>query len=361
MLNYIMMSGLTCETCFSNIFENKPWAGEMAFIKRLNEIENILIEKNKYIKIQSEKCLLCNKKIISKEFYIENFKWNDSLSHYIKQHHIKPSDKFIDFIYRFKLSKKVTKRIFKFKSNKYIINDISYVKLKRNQILIMDALLIHGGYTKKYFDKKNIGQFKYSEHYGLLDFNQFSLERVIISGKTNRLDENDKEIYLPKELSNDVLEYEYLFHTHPPTPRPGGRAIDHIIYEFPSPNDIVSFVHLFNKGMTQGSIVMTSEGMYIIRKYNFNKKKIKINDEKAFNKIYNIEKKLQEKAIEKYGINFTTQFFYSTISQDVHFINRLNKTVSKFKLFIDYYPRTKIGNKWIIDTVYLPIFVTTKI
>lgn len=349
-----------CETCFSDIIQNKHWAGEYQFIKRLNEIQDILIENNKYKKIKNDNCLLCGKKIISKEFIIEEFRWNDSLIHYIEKHHFKPSDKFIDFIYRFKTSKNITKKIFKFKSNRYIINDISYVKLKRNQILILDALLIHGGYTKKYFDKENLKQFKYSEHYGLLDFNNFNLDRVIISGKSSRLDKNDKEIYLPKEL-HDALDYEYLFHTHPPTPKPGGRVKEHIIYEFPSPNDIVSFVELFNKGITQGSIVMTSEGMYIVRKYNFNKKRLKLNLEKMHQKIYSLEKKLQEKAIEKYGVNFTTQFFYSVIAQDNYFINKLNNLLKKYKLFIDYYPRTKIGNKWIIDTLYLPIYITTKI
>ena len=44
----------------------------------------------------------------------------------------------------------------------------------------------------------------------------------------------------------DASFYQYLFHTHPPTPKPGGRAGEGIVYEFPSIGDILHFIDHFN-------------------------------------------------------------------------------------------------------------------
>ena len=73
---------------------------------------------------------------------------------------------------------------------------MKYLKLDRNQILIMDALMKHGGYTRKYIDKKNRNIYRFSEHAGILDFNKLGLEKLIISGKTSRIDKGDEDIYL---------------------------------------------------------------------------------------------------------------------------------------------------------------------
>ena len=56
-----------------------------------------------------------------------------------------------------------------------------------------------------------------------------------------------------------------MFHTHPPTPFPGSRVVDGILYEFPSISDIYHFADHFNAGETQGSLIIAPEGMYIIR------------------------------------------------------------------------------------------------
>jgi len=355
-----MKDNIICETCNQfNIKDLKPWFGKEQFIERLKEVQNILIEKEKFRIIPVKRCQICDKKIASIIFQIDRYKWDAGYVHYIKIHNVRPSEKFIDFIYRFKKTKKIMKRIFQFKSNRYVVNDMSYVKLKKNQILIMDALMIHGGYTKKYFDKENLKHFKYSEHYGLLDFNEYSLERVIISGHTSRIDKEDEEIFLPKELQY-AYEYEYMFHTHPPTPKPGGRAYEHVLYEFPSVGDMLSFINLFNKGLTQGSIVITPEGLYNIRKFKFNKVKIRISEKKFYEEITGVIERIQERAIKKYGTDFTTHVFYSQIAQDVSFIKHLNEHLRKYRLFIDYYPRSNINGKWIIDTIYLPIYVIDK-
>ena len=105
----------------------------------------------------------------------------------------------------------------------------------------------------------------------LLDFNNSGLEKIIISGNTSRVDANDDVIFLPKNMI-DAFDYEYIFHTHPPTPKQGARANVGILYEFPSISDLFHFMDHYNEGKTQGSIVIAPEGMYIIRKkeeYNY--------------------------------------------------------------------------------------------
>jgi len=87
-------------------------------------------------------------------------------------------------------------------------------------------------------------------------------------------------------------------------------------------------------------------------------KKIKINEDKMYNEISKLQKKLQRDAIKKYGENFTSVYFYEKIAQDKSYINKFNSALKKYKMYIDYYPRIKDKkNNWIIDTIYLPIYV----
>ena len=136
-----------------------------------------------------------------------------------------------------------------------------YFKLDYNQILILDSLLDIGGKEKKFFDKNN--NLRYSEHFGLLDFDQNSLSKIIISSKKMREDDEDIEILLPNDF-NDIKHFEFMFHTHPATPKPGYRARDGVLYEFPSISDIFHFAEHYNNGKTQGSIVIAPEGIYIL-------------------------------------------------------------------------------------------------
>lgn len=337
--------------------ENKYWAGTEQFLEQL-------IKKEKDLKIatinRNKNCLLCSKKNINNGIYrITEFVWEDGLKHYIEAHNIRPSDEFMEIVYIYKSARiKSEKKIIKFKSDLYLVHDVRHVKLNRNQIMIMDALMKHGGYSKKYIDKKNKNIFRYSEHSGLLDFNKQGLDKIIISGKTERIDRGDEEIYLPKNIP-DAFDYEYIFHTHPPTPKPGGRAELGILYEFPSISDIFHFIDHFNGGLTQGSLVLASEGMYNIRKKEFDRKKLKINEDKMYDELQNLYPTIQEDAVEKYGTTFKTSYFYEVISQDLSWIKILNNTLNKYGIQIDFYPREKDeNNKWIIMDIYLPIYIT---
>jgi hypothetical protein len=337
---------------FSLPKDNKPWNGQEAFIKQLELVEILLKQMEYYKRYEEEKdCILCKEKHVSTGRYIwKKFIWEDGLLHYIKKHNFKPDEQFLDLIYFFKLDKKV-KIIGKIKE----YNDINYIKINQNQLLIMDALMTHGGYTKKYMDLTNQNILRYSEHTGLLDFKNNILEKIVVAGNTTRIDKGDDEIFLPRDLS-DLKEYEYIFHTHPPTPKPGGRAMNGVLYEFPSMGDILHFIDNFNDGKICGSLVITSEGIYNIRKIELNRNKIKIDEDKLFKKFNNSFYKIQDKYIKKYSTSFSKQDFYAIISQNKDPNNELNETLKEFGLCIEFYPRIKVKNNWILDKIYLPIF-----
>ena len=244
-------------------------------------------------------------------------------------------------------------------SKEYIKYPKKYIKISRNQLLIFDALLNDGGMSKKYLDSNK--KIRYSEHSGLLDFNASKLEKIIISGNTKREDEDDTDILLPHDLP-DSVNYEYMFHTHPPTPYPGGRAKDGILYEFPSISDIYHFIHYFNLGETQGSIIIAPEGIYII-KARTGLDKITY-DEKKENDIYDIlqlkQLEIQEKAINEYGVNFTSDRFLRYISQDKKYVKFFNKLLYKYfnkQIKVTYKPRSydKQTGQWMVDSLYLSV------
>lgn len=338
---------------------NNIWTGSDQFIDKLTSIQDMLDQKamNRSRNGLSEKCkncLLCNEKnVTTKKYILNGFIWENGLAHYINKHGIRPSDDFMDFIYQYQINQhKLPLRLLgKTKS----VDDLKYVKIDRNQLMILDALMIHGGYSKRYSDKdKNI--FRYSEHSGVLDFENYNIERIIVSGNTTRIDRGDEEIYLPNDFEG-MGEYEYIFHTHPPTPKPGGRVDGGILYEFPSMGDILHFIDNFNDGNIIGSLIMTSEGLYNIRKKNFDHDKIVIDEDAFYKEIKKKFREVQRENIRKYKSKFTTYEFYSKIAQDTSAISQINTNLDKYGLVIEFYPRIRDKNgMWIVESVYLPVF-----
>ena len=239
-------------------------------------------------------------------------------------------------------------------------NKKKYLKIKRNQLLILDALMDDGGIKKKYEDRHKI--MRYSEHSGNLGVNESTIDRIIVSARTIREDADDKDILLPHNLS-DTYEYKYFFHTHPPTPFGGGRAKDGVIYEFPSISDIFHFIDHYNMGKTLGSIVVAPEGYYIIYPTNFSTKKIiydiELEDE-IFEQMTEGNNQIQEKAISKYGDSFDQNFFYTNIITNMDYIGMFNDMINKYlnkQVKIIYKHRTldELSGKWILKNLYLPI------
>jgi hypothetical protein len=324
-------------------------------VKRLKEIQNNkeVAEKSHPIK-QPIDCLLCDAtKISTTRFILGQYVWENSLVHYMEKHSIKPYEKFIDFLFNYILDKKTSQiKIF----GKIVSREtIRYIKLNRNQLMILDALMRHGGYTKRYADKKNKKIYRYSEHAGFLSIDSNKIDKIIVSGDTIRVDKGDNEIYLPGNI-DDALKYEYIFHTHPPTPRPGGRASEGMIYEFPSVSDMLHFIDTYNDGKTIGSLVMTSEGLYNITKKNIDNKKIEVDEDKFYDEMKIVIRNIHIKAIHIHGVKFTTYKFYSQIAQDTQFINTINDSLNKFGLKIDFFPRIRdTKGSWVVDTIHLPI------
>jgi len=295
------------------------------FINNLKNYEKILEIDNLY-EHTIDNCILCNNKEIGVKKYIsDNFIWFDNLKHYILKHNIAPPQEFVEFIYK-KINDatngKKIKKILRLNGKMKREKNNTYIKLKANQLLILDALMEHGGYSKKYISKGNV---RYSEHAGVLDFHREGLDKIIVSGNTTRVDRGDEEIFLPKDLS-DIETYEYIFHTHPPTPKPGGRAIDGILYEFPSIGDIFHFIDKHDLGNAIGSLVMTAEGLYNIRCVSYVKKlNISERDEnKLYKEVYQNIIENQTNAIKKYGTKFTRNMFYKKIAQDNTYIGNIN-------------------------------------
>ena len=326
---------------------NTSWGDKDVLLERLEMLNKLLDYKNKYKSYgKNKKCLICKEPDISTKKYIfKHTIWEDGLNHYIEKHNIEPSTQFKKFIFqdvKFKnidISKEQSRSN---TNNKNMIlekikkNDREYVMIERNQMLILDALMIHGGYTKRYIDDTLNN--RYSEHAGLLDFEGNSLSKILVSGKTKRVDEDDNEIFFPMD-TDDMLNYEYIFHTHPPTPKPGGRAIDGVLYEFPSMGDIFHFIDHHNDGKIIGSLVVTAEGLYNIRQHiidvRIKSRKINVNDNEIYKQYNKTWYTLQHDAIKKYGANFTTETFYSKIAQDMDYISILNETLNKFNIHIE--------------------------
>jgi len=341
--------------------DSRSWVIRDQFLARLEKIENYLRDRKKFNQgiYNNKDCLICHKKdITTGSFNLNNIIWEDGLAHYVKIHEIKPEPQFIDKIFLFNLSKKKPSTIH-YKSKLYVKDDATYVKLTRNQILILDALMKHGGYSKKYVDKHNENIFRYSEHAGLLDFGVTGLDKILISGNTTRIDRGDEEIYLPNNMPDTIL-YEYHWHSHPPEP-PGSRISIPIVYEFPSVSDLFHFIDHHNDGIMQGSLVITPEGLYNIRKYVFNANKIRVDENKLLREMTDVMQKTQHKTVKKYGTKFTKEFFHETIAQDLTALNEVNSALNKYNLHIDYWPREKDKKgRWIIETIYLPIYIISR-
>ena len=326
------------------------WGNKKDVIEKLKSLNNQSYEEYK----TKNACLICGTiDITTKRYTLNNISWDDSLLHYIEDHNIEPSIQFKEFIFSKNVNNKIN--ILHRHNNIYlkhvIDNNKEYVKIERNQLLILDSLMIHGGITKKYIDNDT---FRYSEHAGFLDFEGTTLNKIIVSGKTNRIDDDDDDIFFPSDIDDEMLDYEYIFHTHPPTPKAGGRVTEGILYEFPSVGDIYHFIEHHNKGKVIGSLVFTPEGLYNIRKYNNDNNSINIDEDKLFKNYEKTFNLIQKKAISIYKTKFDTNFFYSFISQDATHINKLNDTLNEFNINIDYYPRKKDNaGKWFIDTLFL--------
>lgn len=337
---------------------NYPWNKyeKQIFLKRLLKIQTHLSKKSS----------------TKNQFNLNNHKWDTSLYNNISNNNFRPTEKFMDMIYRYNYKPKP--KLIRIKGKYYKVDNKTYLKVHKNQWLIIDSLYEHGS-NKYYYSKK---QYKYSEHAGLLDFNKGILSKIIIYGNTTQINKEMDEIFLPGSL-NDAPLYEYMFHTHPASPYPGGRVDKGMIYELPSIGDIFNFIDNHNKGKTQGSIIVAPEGVYVIAGIKGGLKSIKVNEDALYEGYIALVSEIQFEVIENYDLwefkdavspslsppvspslspPIQLDVFFNEIVKDLDkYIDKINKLLNKFKLKLLFYPRIKDipTNRWIIDTIYLPV------
>lgn len=324
----------------------------------LEKIFKFIINKSNK-KIKKNECQYCNTKFNT--IYIFKYK-NSSIK-------ITKSD-----IHMFRSHNIIKANLYKQITNiKFHDFDIEWSLIATNQLNILDGLYEVGS-NQIYMEKnKNISQSKitrFSEHSGFIYFEKNKVSKINVISEM-RVEPSDPTIYMPKNCL-EALEVNYIFHTHPKTPYIGSRIKGGIVYEFPSISDIIHFIDHHNNGKLLGSIIISPEGIYIIRKNNFNRKNISVDYdimidelEEIFRECYN-DSYIKYSSIdyEKYKINneikLPEKFFYNQISINYDYINKINKVLLKYDIFIDYYARIYFDqtefatNKWIFNDIYLP-------
>jgi len=321
-----------------------------------NDIKGMvnLTLKSKSKHIGNYKCTSCNHTNQLMLYKKDDLLFDNSIIHHMVSHNFKPHEELTNKIKEMKTQKRNTK--IKIKATFKKENHLDTFILDRNQLLILDGLMNYGK-DKMYSDKKK--HFRYSEHAGLLDFNHHGLEKILVSALTNRKDRDDPDIFLPQNMP-DALEYEFMFHTHPPTPYPGARAKVGVLYEFPSIADIYHFIEHYNIGETQGSMIIAPEGIYIIHSTTGEDKIVYNDTTQTFKELVSSSFEIQTEAIQKYGINYEkNNNFYSNVMTDLKYINDFNKMLKKYldnQIYVEYIPRIKdeSGN-YIIDKLVIKL------
>jgi hypothetical protein len=321
-------------------------------VKRLQSLLPIIKSNDLPIKVNSKKiCRSCN----NSEFYcLSNIIWPNNIEHMINKHNLYPSEYFIKIISNMCII------------NKTLINppmiiseigsQIDFVPFHYNKLLIIDALM-HSGSNPIYRNDDNLSNL-YSEHSGVISIKNNVIDNIIVSGLTDRLDTNDTNIYLPHD-EQQSYEYEYMFHTHPNTNKNLERLKEGIIYEFPSASDIFYFAQCHNKGKSQGSIIVSTEGIYVIRQIEC-QKMITFN-KSTYAQLNKFILDLENDAFLKYKNiidmssvqNFSLDIFHENIGLDFEYITRYNDFIKQYNLFIEYYPREKKNDQWYLRSINL--------
>lgn len=305
--------------------------------------------KKEIILSQDVECDKCK----NRKFYqLGNIIWSNNIQHKIKIHQSYPSEYFIKIIMNcYIIDDNIINPPLQLNRNQ--ISKFTYVPLRYNLLLIIDALFKQGS-SPRYLGNNN--KFIYSEHSGVLSMKNKSIADIIISAETNRLDPGDDNIYLP--INTEILaKYEYLFHTHPNTLTYAGRINEGIIYEFPSANDVLNFVKYHNEGIAQASLIIAPEGTYIIRPIRY-QKMYNINP-KVFYHLRKLIFKLEKLAIKKIKVPVkdlsNPNIFHDYVGSNFTYIKMYNKFIEPYNLFIEYYPREEKNKEWYLRQINLPL------
>ena len=305
-------------------------------------------------------------KLRSIESKISKYKISSEISAYylspyiwiIKNKSSKVSKKFKEFIKNQNIDNLVTDKQFTlvFNNTEIRVGNKKIIKLSYKHLSILDELMYMG--AKKIFGLKNE---QYIEHAGMLDINTVGkVDKIVVNTHRNFNDEEDKEILFNYDLP-DIKENELIFHTHPPTGGVYGRLEEGLIYDPPSPEDIVHFMENYNEGVVQNSLVVTLEGYYIIKCKKFGLNEIEIEDDEYFiNKYNKILYKIQDKAIIEHDVKSkkfskSREYFFEKVNEN--YLEILNKYLDNFNIEIDFIKRkyNKKIKKYVVLKLYLEI------
>jgi len=313
------------EKCNNNCMISHPF-----FIDKIKQIQHLLVEQNGY-------------------YILGNISWPINIVNIIETQNKYPSEYFIKVISNIQIiNKNVVNPPIVIPLNK----KANYIQLHHNKLLIIDALLNQGS-RQQYISSSNM---LYSEHAGVISIKDNIIDSINISTNTTRIDPNDNNIFLPIH-DKICYNYEYIFHTHPNNGNYAGRLHENIIYEFPSANDIMYYIQCHNNGITQGSIIVAPEGIYIIRQLEF-QQKISITNN-FYSNLIKLLLELEKKAIKKYKFILEKlsdpDIFHEYISNDFYFINKINDFLSGSNVYVEFYPREKKNNEWYLPSICLVI------
>ena len=315
------------------------------FLDKLQKIESVLKLHLSKIKIFDAG--------ETKYYKLSNIIWSDKMKYLIETHHRYPSEYFIKVILN-------TIVIDDYIVNKPIyldptkINELNYIPLHHNTLLIMDSLFNNGSQSQ--YESTSDKKFLYSEHSGVLSVKNNRIENVIIFTDTDRIDKNDQTILLPNniDINTDVSHFEYLFHTHPNATIYAGRINEGVLLEVPSASDLLYFSKYSATKNIQGSIIVAPEGMYVIRVIKYGEK-IKL-DQTLLHNIKSFILDLEEEAVRKVqGIKNLSDpdIFHKTVGSDLSYIKSYNKFIKSTNIMVEYYPRYKKNNQWFLRPMCL--------
>lgn len=285
---------------------------------------------------------------VDDEYILGSLIWDDEVIKKMEDCHF-PSKYFVSVITATQIHGKYICNV-PMKIPKTLKKQFTYIPFPSHSLLVLDAVWKQGS-GRRY---KYQSRFLYSEHSGVLSVADKRVDQVIVLSNTNRVDPSDSEIFLPTN-SDAFSDYPYMFHTHPNNGSWGGRMKDGIAYEFPSASDIYNFTEYYDKGKTQASIIVSPEGMYIIRPVTYvNKYSL---DQHHYAGINDTINNLETKAMSliKGKVNDAASF-YKYISNNTRYIARFNNYLAKINVYIEYFPRILVNGEWVLRPVYLPYF-----
>ena len=307
------------------------------------------IDKLREIENKVSKYRLTNNK---SAYYISPYIW------IIKNKNSKVSKKFKEFIKKQNIDNLDSSKQFTlvFNNNEVSVGNKKIIRLSYKHLSILDNLMYLG--AKKIFGAKNE---QYIEHAGMLDINnQGKVDKIVINTHRNFNAEDDKEILFNYDLP-DIQENEMIFHTHPPTGGVYGRLKDEIIYDPPSPEDILHFMENYNEGVVQNSLVVAIEGYYVIKCKKIGLNEIRIEDVEYFLSRYNkLLDRLQDKALDDHKVHSkkfekSKDYFFSEV--DENYLENMNRFLDNYNIEIEFKKRkyNKKIKKFIVQTLYLEI------